>query len=143
MESINLRPSMIAAAAAVALFGCSPSQTSLDLSTLDSSSVDTARQAAETGVEPEAGGPPRMEVIHWWNSGGERAAVSVFQREFDRTSIIKWQAITDQPGPIGRADPRFSPWCGSPVCPGAPPSLRVGEQTGSPRTLFSPRPLYE
>jgi glucose/mannose transport system substrate-binding protein len=31
-----------------------------------------------------------VEVIHWWTSGGEQAAVSVFAREFDALGGDKW-----------------------------------------------------
>ncbi|WP_224702155.1 ABC transporter substrate-binding protein [Devosia aquimaris] len=31
-----------------------------------------------------------VEVIHWWTSGGEQAAVSVFAREFDALGEDKW-----------------------------------------------------
>jgi glucose/mannose transport system substrate-binding protein len=31
-----------------------------------------------------------VEVIHWWTSGGEQAAVSVFAREFDALGADKW-----------------------------------------------------
>ncbi|MBU1304239.1 MAG: ABC transporter substrate-binding protein, partial [Alphaproteobacteria bacterium] len=31
-----------------------------------------------------------VEVIHWWTSGGEQAAVSVFAREFDALGTDKW-----------------------------------------------------
>src|ERR1041384_1875681 len=31
-----------------------------------------------------------VEVIHWWTSGGEQAAVSVFANEFDALGGDKW-----------------------------------------------------
>ncbi|HEX9597398.1 MAG TPA: hypothetical protein VF982_11005, partial [Anaerolineales bacterium] len=31
-----------------------------------------------------------VEVIHWWTSGGEQAAVSVFAREFDALGDDRW-----------------------------------------------------
>lgn len=31
-----------------------------------------------------------VEVIHWWTSGGEQAAVSVFAKEFDALGADKW-----------------------------------------------------
>ncbi|MEP9386022.1 ABC transporter substrate-binding protein [Mesorhizobium sp. KR9-304] len=42
------------------------------------------------GGDPGTAGPPGIEVIHWWTSGGEKAAVSVFQTEFDRLGPNKW-----------------------------------------------------
>ena len=31
-----------------------------------------------------------LQVSHWWTSGGEQAAVSVFAREFDALGGDKW-----------------------------------------------------
>ncbi|MCS6758981.1 MAG: hypothetical protein MO852_08105 [Candidatus Devosia euplotis] len=31
-----------------------------------------------------------VEVVHWWTSGGEQAAVSAFAREFDALGDDKW-----------------------------------------------------
>ena len=31
-----------------------------------------------------------IEVVHWWTSGGEQAAVSVFAKEFDALGGDKW-----------------------------------------------------
>ena len=43
---------------------------------------------------------PDVEVIHWWTSGGEKAAVSVFEREYNRLGRSKW---VDSPAVDGAA----------------------------------------
>ncbi len=42
-------------------------------------------RALETQQEPS------LEVIHWWTSGGERSAVSVLQKEYDKLGGHRWQ----------------------------------------------------
>jgi len=44
-----------------------------------------------------------LEVMHWWTSGGEQAAVSVFADEFDKLGGDKWVDTAIAGGPQSRA----------------------------------------
>ncbi|MDH2436265.1 ABC transporter substrate-binding protein [Pokkaliibacter sp. MBI-7] len=44
-----------------------------------------------------------LEVIHWWTSGGEQAAVSVLAREFDQLGADKWKDSAIAQGENARA----------------------------------------
>lgn len=44
-----------------------------------------------------------VEVMHWWTSGGEQAAVSVFADEFDKLGDDKWLDTAIAGGPNSRA----------------------------------------
>jgi len=44
-----------------------------------------------------------IEVVHWWTSGGEQAAVSVFAKEFDALGSDKWVDTGIAGGPNARA----------------------------------------
>ena len=44
-----------------------------------------------------------VEVIHWWTSGGEQAAVSVFANEFDALGGDKWVDTAIALGETARA----------------------------------------
>ncbi len=44
-----------------------------------------------------------LEVIHWWTSGGEQAAVSVLAKEFDQLGADKWKDSAIAQGENARA----------------------------------------
>jgi glucose/mannose transport system substrate-binding protein len=52
--------------------------------------VSVAALMATTMLGMAAVSAADVEVIHWWTSGGEQAAVSVFAREFDALGGDKW-----------------------------------------------------
>jgi glucose/mannose transport system substrate-binding protein len=52
--------------------------------------VSVAALMATTMLGTAAVSAADVEVIHWWTSGGEQAAVSVFAREFDALGGDKW-----------------------------------------------------
>lgn len=46
-----------------------------------------AAQTAGAGTPPDE---PGLEVIHWWVTGGEKRAVRILQKEYDRLGGIPW-----------------------------------------------------
>ena len=48
-------------------------------------------------------GAAEVEVMHWWTSGGEQAAVSVFAREFEERTDHSWVDTAIAGGPNARA----------------------------------------
>lgn len=66
--------------------------------------VLTAALAATAAFQvPQLARAADVEVIHWWTSGGEQAAVSVFADEFDKLGGDKWVDTAIAGGPNARA----------------------------------------
>ena len=66
--------------------------------------VLTAALAATVAFQvPQLARAADVEVIHWWTSGGEQAAVSVFADEFDKLGGDKWVDTAIAGGPNARA----------------------------------------
>ena len=63
----------------------------------------TAALAASVATGFTAANAAEVEVIHWWTSGGEQAAVTVFAEEFEAMGEHTWRDTAIAGGPTARA----------------------------------------
>jgi glucose/mannose transport system substrate-binding protein len=63
----------------------------------------TAALAVSVATSFTAAHAAEVEVIHWWTSGGEQAAVSVFAEEFEAMGEYTWNDTAIAGGPTARA----------------------------------------